>query len=159
MIKKIITVVIMSVVTMASYAQTDTISYTKQKGGYVFEYDGRPLKPKMMLDVVKYHPEAYNYMKKAKGNWGTGMFFAYVGGALIGWPLGTALAGGDPNWALAGVGAGFVLITIPLSKGYTKNAIKAADAYNASKNMSAMRDNHEWYLGVNAHGLTLSLKF
>ena len=35
------------------------------------------------------------------------------GGFLIGWPLGTALAGGDPNWTLAAIGAGCVAIAIP----------------------------------------------
>lgn len=39
---------------------------------------------------------------------------AIPGGALIGWPLGTAIGGGDPEWYLAGIGAGLVAIAIPL---------------------------------------------
>ena len=34
--------------------------------------------------------------------------FGFSGGALIGWPLGTAIAGGDPVWYLAGIGAGLI---------------------------------------------------
>ncbi|HEY9178263.1 MAG TPA: hypothetical protein VIN07_11250 [Flavipsychrobacter sp.] len=39
---------------------------------------------------------------------------AIPGGALIGWPLGTAIGGGDPEWYLAGIGVGLVAIAIPL---------------------------------------------
>ncbi|MEZ5017166.1 MAG: hypothetical protein R2800_08950 [Flavipsychrobacter sp.] len=41
--------------------------------------------------------------------------FGAAGGALIGYPLGTALGGGDPEWLLAGIGAGCLAIAIPLS--------------------------------------------
>jgi len=39
---------------------------------------------------------------------------AIPGGALIGWTLGGAVAGGDPEWYLAGIGAGLIAIAIPL---------------------------------------------
>lgn len=45
----------------------------------------------------------------------TGNILAGIGGALIGWPLGTAIGGGDPEWALAGIGAGFLAIGIPVA--------------------------------------------
>lgn len=38
--------------------------------------------------------------------------FGFAGGALIGWPLGTAIAGGDPDWYLAGIGAGLAGVAI-----------------------------------------------
>lgn len=38
-----------------------------------------------------------------------------VGGFLIGWPLGTLIAGGEPEWVLAGMGAGVLAVAIPLS--------------------------------------------
>ncbi len=39
---------------------------------------------------------------------------AIPGGALVGWTLGTAIGGGDPEWYLAGIGAGLIAIAIPL---------------------------------------------
>lgn len=45
----------------------------------------------------------------------TGNILAAIGGGLIGWPLGTAIGGGDPEWILAGIGAGVLAVAIPLA--------------------------------------------
>lgn len=45
----------------------------------------------------------------------TGNVFAFVGGGLIGWPVGTLIGGGEPEWILAGIGAGCIAIGIPLA--------------------------------------------
>lgn len=45
----------------------------------------------------------------------TGNVLGFMGGACIGWPLGTAIGGGDPQWAIAGIGAGLIAIGLPLS--------------------------------------------
>lgn len=45
----------------------------------------------------------------------TGNILAAAGGALIGWPIGTYIGGGEPEWVLAGIGAGLVAIAIPLA--------------------------------------------
>ncbi|MBK8636390.1 MAG: hypothetical protein IPN72_23720 [Saprospiraceae bacterium] len=34
---------------------------------------------------------------------------------MIGYPLGALIRGGEPNWALAGVGAGLVVVSIPIA--------------------------------------------
>lgn len=45
----------------------------------------------------------------------TGNVFAFIGGGLIGWPIGTLIGGGEPEWILAGIGAGCIAIGIPLA--------------------------------------------
>ena len=56
----------------------------------------------------------------------------YAGGFLIGYPVGTAIGGGEPKWAMAGIGAGLLIIAIPISSGANKKVKKAIRLYNKS---------------------------
>lgn len=116
-----------------SYAQTEPgdIEIKKVFGGIQLKQDGRPLRPKEVLAIMQPIPEAYTAYKKAKSNYNGAQVLGFIGGALIGWPLGTALAGGDPEWGLAAAGAGVLLISIPLNNGYSKNIRNAVSIYNA----------------------------
>lgn len=121
-----------------SYAQTEPgdIEIKKVFGGIQLKQDGRVLKPKEVLSIMKPVPEAYAAYKKAKSNYNGAQVMGFVGGFLIGWPLGTAIGGGDPEWGLAAAGAGVLLLSIPLSKGYSKNARNAVSIYNAQTGQS-----------------------
>ena len=70
-------------------------------------------------------------MKIAKSKYDTGTIFGFAGGFLIGWPIGTAVTGGDPEWVLVGVGAGLILVSIPFSISYNKHAKSAVIRYNS----------------------------
>jgi hypothetical protein len=55
-----------------------------------------------------------------------------AGGALVGWPIGQALAGEDkPLWVLAGAGGGLIAVSIPFSVAASNNLVNAVDAHNA----------------------------
>ena len=113
-------------------AQQSQIEIQKAFGGIKLMQNGQVLRPKMVLDIMKTNPEAVAEFKKAKSNFDADQVLGFVGGALIGWPLGTALGGGEPNWGLAAGGAGLVLVSIPLNAGYKKHATKAVELYNGS---------------------------
>jgi hypothetical protein len=103
----------------------------KKMLGTVFQQNGRPLTPRQLLDITKTNQEAYSEMKIAKNNYDVGYVFGFAGGFLIGWPLGTAIAGGDANWTLAAIGLGIVAISIPFDVAYTKHAKHAVSIYNS----------------------------
>lgn len=138
-----------------SQSLDNNITYTKVFGGYKFEQNGEMLNPKRMLDLFQGNEEAYEAMKKAKANYDPAMVLSVIGGALIGWPLGTAIGGGDPNWALAGIGAVFVVGTIPLSKAFNRHAIRAVDIYNAKLQPSASAG---LYFGATGYGIGIGLR-
>ena len=92
--------------------------------------DGRLLKPKEVLSIMQSNPEAFNAFKKAKSNYDAANVFGFIGGFMIGWPLGSALGGGEPQWGIAAGGAAVLLLGIPLSRGYQKHARNAIDIYN-----------------------------
>ncbi|MEM6643851.1 MAG: hypothetical protein AAF616_12800 [Bacteroidota bacterium] len=82
--------------------------------------------------LMKPNLEAFELAKQAKSSYNTATVLGFVGGFMIGWPLGSALGGGDPNWALAGIGAGIVVIAIPIQASGAKKMKKATDLYNKS---------------------------
>lgn len=63
-------------------------------------------------------------MRKAKSNYDPAMVLGVIGGALVGWPLGTAIGGGDPNWTLAAIGDACIIGSIPLGSAFNKHAIR-----------------------------------
>jgi hypothetical protein len=81
--------------------------------GPVFRQNGATLTPNKLLAITKSNQEAFSEMKIARNNYTASMIFQLPGGFLIGYPLGTAVAGGDPNWTLAAIGAGLVVVSIP----------------------------------------------
>lgn len=140
-------------------AQTPQDSiYTVTKGmGTVFQQNGENLNPKRLLDISASNPQAYAEMKIAKSNYDAGSVFGFAGGFLIGWPIGTALAGGDPEWVIAGIGAGLLVISIPLSAAYKKHAVNAVNIYNSG--ISSVSDRAVFKLGLSANGLSFKMTF
>jgi hypothetical protein len=127
--KSLFIVLILLSITYQAQSQTcnDTISIVENH----YEINGKPYKPNQLLTVLKSNPNAYNEMKKANANSAGAFIFAYTGGFMIGYPLGQALAGAKPNWALAGIGAGLVLIAIPFSTTSRTHAANAISIYNS----------------------------
>jgi hypothetical protein len=96
--------------------------------------------------------------KTAKGIGLMANLFAASGGFLIGWPIGTAIGGGDPNWILAGVGAGLAAIGITISTGAGKKIKQAVEIYNQGVGSSSMRIKEIKISMING-GFGLSLRF
>lgn len=115
----------------SSQAAADTIEICKTCA-QSFLYHGKKQTPGQLMTIMRYNPDAYNQIKRARSSYATGQIFGFIGGFLIGWPLGQAIAGRDPNWAMAGIGAGTALLSIPFYSTYKKKAKIAVRLYNAS---------------------------
>ena len=94
-------------------------------------------------------------MRKAKSNYDPAMVLGVIGGALVGWPLDTAIGGGDPNWTLAAIGGACIIGSIPLGSAFNKHAIRTTDLYNGKELTPASA---QLYLGPTNNGLGLALK-
>lgn len=137
--------------------QTDSIRIEKRLG-IVFIQDGKLLTPKQLLEITKINHAAYEEMRVAKTYRSAAMVLGYAGGFLIGWPLGTALGGGEPNWTLAGVGAGLILLAIPLSISYSKHAKEAVGIYNSVLGNTGLRK-IKFDLGLTYNGIGIKMTF
>lgn len=91
----------------------------------------------------------------------TGTIFAVAGGALVGYPVGTAIGGGDPEWVLAGIGAGCIAVAIPLAIIGNKrcNGRFAAEVKNNGNNYALRKPAKQIQLASTGNGIGLQLNF
>lgn len=94
---------------------SDTIEIRKKAGGYQFYQADGQLNMKQLQKIMKTNEQAYKKLRSGRSSNTMATILGYTGGFLIGWPLGTAIGGGDPNWTMAGIGAGLAAVSIPLS--------------------------------------------
>lgn len=116
--------------TCISFCSSQTIEAEKSWGSYRYTQNGKTLTAGELRNQMNTNEESANLMKKAQVNKTFATIFGAAGGALIGYPIGTAIGGGDANWTLAGVGAGLVAVAIPFSIGANKRSKEAIDIYN-----------------------------
>jgi hypothetical protein len=139
---------------------SDSITINKVRRGYQFLQHGLPLNSAQLGIILKENAEAYKVYKKSRTSYTFAMIFSGTGGFLIGWPLGTAIGGGDPNWALAGIGAGFVAIGLPLAFNSDKLLKSSVEIFNTSFRHSYYPDKRiELEFGLQSNGLGLLVKF
>ena len=148
---------IFTIFNISAQNQVDTI-VVKKKMGVVFMQNGRYLKPIQLLEITKSNTNAFKEMKIAKTNFDVGTVFGAIGGALVGYPIGTYLGGGEPVWELAAIGVGFIAISIPFSVAYSSHAKNAVRIYNSDlKNTT--QNIIQFKIGITNNGLALKMKF
>ncbi len=106
------------------------IEMKKSFGENMFYQNDKKLNPNQLKELLKNNSEAFELMKSAKSNYTWATILGGAGGALVGFPIGTAIGGGDAKWELAGAGAALILVAIPILKNYNKKAKKAVELYN-----------------------------
>ena len=158
MIKTILTLIFALMTTTLCNSQK--IEMKKVFGGYQFTQNGNLMSFKDLSQTMQSNQEAFELINKAKSNNTLASILGFAGGGLIGWPIGTAIGGGDPEWALAGVGAGLVVIAIPISSGANKKAKQAVEIYNSSLNSTSYQEfKPQFKILANGNGIGLSMNF
>jgi hypothetical protein len=158
--RKLILLIFLFALSLSVFAQADSILATKGAlGGYRYEQNGQYLNGKALLQLMEVDVDAYVLMKRAKSNSDIASVLGFAGGLMIGWPLGTAIAGDDPNWLLAGIGAGCLAIGIPLSIHASKGIFEAVEIYNSNLNGSYFEQGLLLRLGVTTGGVGLTVDF
>lgn len=140
-------------------APSDSITMKKVFGGYQFYQGDKLLKVNQLVNTMKPNEQAYKQIKSAQSNYTMAMIFSSAGGFMVGWSLGTALGGGEPNWAMTGIGAGLIVVAIPISRGFNKKAKQAVDTFNGDLQTSSFWEKKEFNLTMNGNGIGLTLNF
>lgn len=128
-------------------------------GGTLFYQNGERLSLTKLDKILKSDTEAYSQFKRAKGNSTIASILGAAGGAAIGWQIGAAIGGGEPNWGVAGIGAGFIAIGIPISIKSAKQAKLAVNTYNKSHQTTGIWKRTEIKLAMKGNGIGLSFVF
>ena len=141
-----------------SQNSADSIQIRKINGGDIFVYQGKRLKPKELVNITQSNDEARKLMHTAKNNYDLGVGFGSVGGFMIGFPIGGALAGGEMNWALFATGAVLTVAAIGFSVKYKKVARHAVKVYNQGLSPPTSSSGELWF-GVRGQEFVLRATF
>lgn len=145
---------------LMSFSQAQEIEKEKAIGGYRYLQDGNLLSMNDLVETLKPHPVAHDLMVKAKSSniWAT--VFATAGGALVGWPVGSAIGGREPNWAIAGFGFGLIGICIPFASSANRKAEEAVGLYNSSLGANTFNErNTEFNFVFKGNGVGVTINF
>ena len=157
--KKTIFTLIFTLATL-TFCNAQKIEIEKVFGGYKYTQNGSQMAMKDLVKTMESNQQAFNLIKKAQSNNTLASIIGFAGGGLIGWPIGTAIGGGDANWTLAGIGAGLVAIGIPISSNANKKAQQAVELYNSSINSTAFKYfKPEFKVVANGNGIGLLMNF
>lgn len=131
------------------------IKVYKTFGGVRFEMDTVTLGLNQVLEIVKENPQAYGELKRAKINYNAAGVFGFAGGILVGFPVGTAIAGGSPEWGLAAGGAVLLLASIPLTNAFRGHTMESLDLYNSKFKTARLKPELQFY----GTGARLTIRF
>lgn len=144
--------------TCGSIAQSTQDTIVIREHGNIYMLNDQVLTLPDLISLTSDNPQAYDEIWKAKSNSEVANVFAILGGALVGWPLGTAIGGGDPQWELAGIGAGLIAIAIPFATTASKQTTRAIKLYNEGIKLNAEK-NITLKAGIYNDGVGFCLKF
>lgn len=130
----------------------------RMSNGVQFRQHGRLLTPRKMLEILKEDNAAYSEMVIAKSRYDLSLLVGIPGGFLIGWPIGTYIAGGTPSLRMASVGVALSVLSIAFNLSYNRHARTAAGYYNEGlKLVEGAKTSVN--LGLCNHGLGLTVRF
>lgn len=136
---------------------SDTIYYSRNIWGTKFYQNNYRINFNQLPGLVGSYEEAAGLMKQARANKTGSVVLSGVGGFLLAWQLGTWIVGGDPDWVIAGVGEGLILVSLPFNSKANRLAIKAVDIHN--RNLLAEAQKPIFNLGFQQGGFGVRLQF
>jgi len=129
-------------------------------GANIYKLDGKNLTMGKLAKTVETNTEAFEIIKKTQTNRIIALIVGCTGSGMIGWQIGTSSRGGDANWAMAGVGAGLVAISLPISLRADKKIKEAVQLYNDGLTATSNNDyKPEIKIIANGKGIGLAMNF
>ena len=157
--KKTILTLIFALAIM-TFCNAQKIEMEKMFGGYKYTQNGKRMTMGDLVNTMESNANALEFIKKARTNNTFASILGGAGGALVGFPIGQSLGGGDANWTLAGIGAGLIIVAIPISSSANKKAKQAVEFYNSSLNPSSYYEfKPEFKIIANGSGIGLTMNF
>jgi hypothetical protein len=148
------------IISSFGFINAQKIDVEKVFGGFKYTQNEELISIGDLVTIMENNTEALEILKKGRTNRSFAGVLGFAGGALVGWPIGTSIGGGDANWTLAGIGAGLIAVSIPISSKSNKRINQAVELYNASLNgTSYYIFNPEFNVVANANGVGFSMNF
>ncbi len=140
-------------------AVRDTIQYSPSGLGYKYTYKNEPMTIQQLESMLSTNSTAHQYLLKAKSTSPLISVLSYAGGGFIGYPIGTMLGGGEPQWTMALIGCGLIAIALPITAAAENNLKKAVRYYNNGIAPAPKTTSMELKMGATQNGIGVVLRF
>jgi hypothetical protein len=137
---------------------SDSISVKPVFGGCKIYQNGKQLTISKVGTIVKSNELAHSQFQEANSTYVLSSIIGGVGGALMGFPLGGALAGKPMNWGMFGIGSVIAVISIPISNKCVKQIQTSVDTYNSGLKAKS-QPTTEFNMKLTGNGLSISMIF
>ncbi len=155
----ILTVLAVSMPFTFGQTASDSISIKKVFGGCRFYQGEQRLIINQVVNLMTQSKQAYKQITSAQSYRAIAAVLGCTGGFMVFAYLKPAMYGEEPHWAMAGVGAGLLVVAIPISQRYYKKAKQAVETYNGGLQTSSFWDKNELKLTLTGNGIGLTLNF
>lgn len=142
-----------------SQDSTQIIKVKSNFWGIQFYQNQQKFTMKQMATIMERNEDAYKLIQSARSSNTMAGVLGAIGGAMIGWNIGEAIAGGDPNWTLSAVGGAIVLASIPIYNSAYKKSKQAVELYNAGLKTTSSRNTTELNFSIAKGNIGLKLSF
>jgi hypothetical protein len=165
--KNIVIVIAAILIMLAGMAGAKEVKLKKSFfAGWKYSVDGIKYKSvgvsgSSLRDEMGDNEAAVGEMKKYESNSTAGVIFGSVGGFLIGWPLGAALAGNrkDGYGAMMAVGGGLAVVSIVFDATATGHLKRAVRIYNGEEQGIRLEIDSRCTFAGKADGLTAKISW
>ena len=154
-----VTLITALVSTSCAQSKGDSIEIVKVFGGYHFYQHDKRLNMRELVKIMEPNEVAFKHIKSAQSNNTMATIVGAIGGFLVGWPVGTALGGGDPNWTMAAIGGGLIVVSIPIITKANKQSRLAIAAYNEGLKTTSFNVKHQISPGIASKRIGFTLSF
>lgn len=144
------------ITTTNAQINTEPITIKKKFSGNEYYQGYNQLTNKQLRNVLSTNQLAERQFRTGKGLSIVSTLMAATGGFLVGWPIGTALSDGDPNWNLAKIGAGIFVAAIPVTIVANNKTKKGISTFNAGLKTSAISGRNELRFSLSGNGVGLA---
>lgn len=138
-------------------SESDSVYIIKNFWGYKFYHQQERLNINQLPSLMEANPEALDKSVKAKNRYVLSSIVSGAGGFLIGLQLANTIIGGDPNWTMAAIGGGLVIVSIPIYSQSYKLSSTAVGIYNSQ--LHSFNPKPQFMLGISGNGLGLICVF
>jgi VIT1/CCC1 family predicted Fe2+/Mn2+ transporter len=138
-------------------AKAQQIEVTNKLAGTKYVRGEDELSARQVQQILQVDETLADQFKKSRNLSTYSGISGFAGGILVLIPVSTLILGGEnPEWVLAGVGAGLVGVSIGLSKKSGQHAQQAIEQYNL---LHTKKSSIRPTLQISAQGIGISIKF
>lgn len=114
----------------SSPAMAQRLEMHRTVGGAHFMLDTLYISHRQVSEIVSIDPQASHEFKAALKNYRVGGILGFGGAIILAIPVVNAVAGGEPEWLMAGGGVVLLVASLPFSRAFKSHAQLAIDGYN-----------------------------